>query len=439
MEDLEYDSSSVESILDFARDLTHKSLAEAAWHPEDIANARNRGSLGTLIENFFFGINPGNSPLPDFPEANLELKVTGLLRGPNNQYRAKERLVLSMIHYSSIVDEDWDSSALLRKCRLMLILFYLYETDVPVTQLRFVLPPMLLNLTEQDAEVIQRDWEFIRDKIRNGLAHELSEGDTFYLGACRKGPGGPSERLQLQPFSDIHAKSRAFSLKQSYLNVLLSSHQVTESEILHERHKGIEDSTYARFQPFLGESVDDIVAKVGPISSGKARLRQLVNRILTGTTREALEIAKSGIKVKTVRLSKSGAPKESTSFPAFKYVEIVNQDWEESEFADVVESRFLFVFFKEDETGVLRLFKAKYWNMPFKQRIDAQRVWETTRNLVRSDIYQFPRESESEVAHVRPHGRNSRDLIPTPSGRLEKKMSFWFSRSLIRSIAEDVG
>ena len=39
----------------------------------------------------------------------------------------------------------------------------------------------------QDLLIIKRDWETISQKIKNGKAHELSEGDTFYLGACTKG------------------------------------------------------------------------------------------------------------------------------------------------------------------------------------------------------------------------------------------------------------
>ena len=39
----------------------------------------------------------------------------------------------------------------------------------------------------QDLIIIKQDWELINQKIKDGKAHELSEGDTFYLGACTKG------------------------------------------------------------------------------------------------------------------------------------------------------------------------------------------------------------------------------------------------------------
>ena len=48
---------------------------------------------------------------------------------------------------------------------------------------------------------------------------KLSEGDTVYLGAASKGSNKYSVRDQ--PFSDIKAMQRAFSLKQSYMTALV--------------------------------------------------------------------------------------------------------------------------------------------------------------------------------------------------------------------------
>ena len=105
--------------------LTGKSLAEAVQLPEGIENIRNRGDLGSLVEKYYFEHVPPNNSDPDFKEAGLELKTTGVLRKTQN-YRAKERLVLTMIDYEGIAVENWETSSLYKKCRLMLVLFYLY-------------------------------------------------------------------------------------------------------------------------------------------------------------------------------------------------------------------------------------------------------------------------------------------------------------------------
>jgi DNA mismatch repair protein MutH len=140
-----YDQSSVDSIVDFAKGLTGKTLAEAVDLPKGIENKRNRGNLGLLIENYYFEISPGSSQERDFPQAGLELKTTGVLKKAPGKYVAKERLVLKMINFTSIVDETWENSELLKKCKLMLILFYLFEKDVAVFDRRFVLDPLVYN------------------------------------------------------------------------------------------------------------------------------------------------------------------------------------------------------------------------------------------------------------------------------------------------------
>ena len=61
----------------------------------------------------------------------------------------------------------------------------------------------------------------ITNKIKIGKAHELSEGDTFYLGAATKGSKGGN--LRGQPYSKILAKQRAYSFKQGYVNHIIAS------------------------------------------------------------------------------------------------------------------------------------------------------------------------------------------------------------------------
>jgi DNA mismatch repair protein MutH len=79
-------------------------------------------------------------------------------------YKAKERLVLSMINYMTLVQEHWDTSSLMEKSRLMLILFYLYEKGLAVIDRRFVLNPLLFEFPLEDLEIIRRDWETIKQK-----------------------------------------------------------------------------------------------------------------------------------------------------------------------------------------------------------------------------------------------------------------------------------
>ncbi len=431
-----YDKNSVASIFEFALKLTGKSLSEAVQLPEGVANVRNRGDLGSLIEKYYFEHTPPNNHDPDFKEAGLELKTTGVVQ-KSMRYRAKERLVLTMINYQTITDEHWEQSALLKKCRLMLILFYLYSKEVAVIDRRFVLKPLLYAIPESDVSQIRRDWEAIRQRVRNGEAHKLSEGDTYYLGACRKGAGGEKESLRSQPFSNQGAKARAFSFKQGYLNKLLDGQNEDYAVLGINKEITFEEATQKKFEPYVGKTLEEISVKLNYFKKSKNHKgfhKEIANRILAQNGRNVIELEKAGIEIKTIRLTKSGRPRESMSFPGFNYMEIINENWEDSSFFEKLERRFLFVIFQSDISGGERLLKAVYWNMPFEDRIESKRVWEETKSRVSTDARNLPKSSESRVAHVRPKARDGQDKQLTPQGDMQVKKSFWLNSSYIAKV-----
>src|SRR5690625_3919899 len=131
---------------------------------------------------------------------------------------AKERLVLNIINYQTEHLQTFYSSSFWNKNAELLIMFYLWRDywkrhEYPIVK------SILHYFDEKDLQIIRQDWNKIVDKIKKGKAHELSEGDTNYLGAVTK--GASSKTLRSQPFNDIKAKQRAFSLKQSYMTALV--------------------------------------------------------------------------------------------------------------------------------------------------------------------------------------------------------------------------
>ena len=435
-----FDVTSPQSILDFAKGLSGKTLAEVVDMSLVAENVRNKGDLGNMIELYYYGYKPNSRHEPDFAEAGVELKTTGVIKRSDGSYKAKERLVLTMINYMTLVNEVWDTSSLMEKCQMMLILFYLYEKGLAVYDRRFVLHPLLFEFPEEDLQIIKQDWETIKKKIEEGKAHELSEGDTYYLGACRKGSGGQKEKLKEQPFSIIGAKARAFSLKPTYVNRIIDG--TSEVGVLNVTAEvSIEKATQAKFTPYLGKTVEEISDLLDFYKHGKndkGFYRSLTMRILGGTKRTVPELDKAGVELKTIRVNKDWMPAEAMSFPAFKYMDIIDEEWEDSTFFDKIEQKFLFVIFRHDERGDLRLEKVKYWNMPYIDREEAHRVWEETRRRVVLDASNLPKSSESRVAHVRPKAKDSRDTIPTPQGTMLVKKCFWLNRSYIADVIKNM-
>ena len=83
--------------------------------------AENKNSIGDIFEAWF-GKNKDSSSEPDLGVA--ELKATPYKKLKNGQYSAKERLVLNIINYMDIVNEDFEHSHFLYKNRVIELAFY---------------------------------------------------------------------------------------------------------------------------------------------------------------------------------------------------------------------------------------------------------------------------------------------------------------------------
>lgn len=443
MFDDKFDPSSAEDILRYSGALIGKSLAEVVDLPasEKARDRKGKGRLGNLVEKYFFGYEPNNSPEPDFPEANLELKVTGLKSASPKPVKAKERLVLNMINYQEIVNETFETSSFFKKCQQILILCYLYDSDKLEVDQIFTENQFIFRLKSQDIELIKRDWQTIRDKVIAGKAHELSEGDTYYLKANRKGAGGDKD-LTEQPFSTVKANRRSWSFNSGYLTSLIEQGDEQQSALGISKTETFEDATYRRISKYIGESSAELFREFGLVTPGaplsKSVRYDLMVRILSNGGSSVKELQKAGIRIKTIRLNEKRMPREAMSFENFDYMKIVNESWSESVFSEALEERFLFAVFSQDANGDEILEKVSYWTMPFDDRLSAQKVWEETRERVIRGEYVFPQASETDVAHVRPKGKNSQDKILCPDGEYRKKLCFWLNKNYIKGVLESL-
>ncbi len=437
-----FDETDENDILRYASGLIRKSLSEVADLPDSELDRdrKGKGRLGNLVEKYYFGYEPNNNPEPDFPKAGLELKVTGLLSAAPNPVKAKERLVLNMINFHEIVNETFETSSFYKKCQKILILCYLYDKSKLEVDQVFTENQFIFRLIEQELDVIKRDWELIQKKVRDGLAHEISEGDTFYLKANRKGAGGDKD-LSAQPQSEIQANRRSWSFNAGYMTSVIAGAEPNSGSLGRSSGETFEQATHRRLAMHVGKKSQDLFEQFGLVREGiklsKSARYDLLVRILSDGGSSVQELSKAGIRLKTIRLKASGRPREAMSFQSFDYCEIVNQEWEDSDFSQVLEQKFLFAVFQEGADGVERFVKAEYWNMPYEDRRQAQEVWEETRLRIQQGRYEFPQSSENQVSHVRPHARNSEDKIMCPDGEMRMKRSFWLNlRYIERVVAE---
>lgn len=468
-QELPYDKTSPSSIEQYAQQLLGKSLKDVLGQNTE-QTYKGKGKLGQLLEELYFHYAPNSIAGPDFAEAGVELKTTPVKKTSKGLV-SKERLVFNIIDYCKEHELEFKDSSFWKKNSLLLLLFYLYTKDKSELDYIFKIA-RLWQFPPTDLKIIKDDWEKIITKIKNGKAHELSEGDTLYLGACTKGANKNSVRKQ--PFSDINARQRAFSLKSKYLNYIIKSSFAREFEEIdyseYDKILGIDSRNeknvyYQKIRPESyesivksidayeeGETFEDIVIKKFsryyemsetdliqhlkiPKTNAKSKFFLISKAILGITNEKIAEFEKADILLKTIRLEKTGTLKESMSFAQIKYTEIINEEWEESYWHETLTKRFFFVIFQKDYHGILRLKKVMFWNMPPNHLEIAESFWIDTRDkIINEDFKHFIKISDNRICHVRPKGTNARDMMVTHTGKMEKKKCFWLNASYIKSI-----
>ena len=89
---------------------------EEQYGVSDVAESkRNKGNLGQIIEEKFFHYACNSDSRADFHEAGVELKVTPYRINKDGSLSAKERLILTMIDYFQVVNEEFDESHFWKK------------------------------------------------------------------------------------------------------------------------------------------------------------------------------------------------------------------------------------------------------------------------------------------------------------------------------------
>ena len=433
----------------------------------------NKGGMGQLIETYLFGIDTNSDSEPDFLDAGIELKVTPYKRNKNNTLSAKERLVLNIIDYMTEYKNEFKTSHFWFKNNKLQILWYLANdgTSTKEERMNFIVTnEHLLDLSiSEDLEQIEADWSFIINKIKECKAHELSEADTMYLGACTKGANSSS--LRKQPFSDELAMQRAFDFKIGYMTQLVRKYIGDYSNVEHllrDTKESFIDYIKNVTKQYIGKSQVELINTFRldiKSKDTKGIYPMIINRMfnLNGNIENTDEFKKANIKLKTIRVENNGRVKESMSFPTFEFKELIKEYWEESEVRNEFETtKYLLCVFEND--GHDYIFKGvKLWNMP--ETIIESKVkscWLKTKDTIINGVKfeitdrdvknNLPGVSDNGVIHVRPHaGKSAYQLnngfkkgnikkyaSELPNGEWMTRQCFWLNREYIKSIINDM-
>lgn len=418
----------------------------------------NKGGLGQLVEKCVFDMDLNSLSEPDFHYAGIELKVTPYKKVSGNKLSSKERLVLNIIDYMTEYKNTFKSSHFWYKNNKIQILWYLWEPNKNKMDYKITHQKLLELENSSDLNQIELDWEFITNKIKQGKAHEISEADTMYLGACTKGANSSSMRKQ--PFSDISAVQRAFCFKNSYMTQLVRKYIGDYSDV--EKILSNSNSTFEEYvsnivNKYKGKTKNELMDIFEIKSSAKNVNSLIISKMFNvkGRLSDTEEFQKAKIIPKTIRIEENGKIRESISFPYFKFCDIVNQKWDTSDLKEELETtKYMFFVFKKINKEYT--FEGiKLWNMPeIDIETSVKDMWIKTYNIIKNgDIVKsisngvrktnFVGMSQNEVCHVRPHARNKDDVskLPVPDKLTGKtyytKQCFWINNKYIINIFKE--
>ena len=492
----DYDSSSIESILKYTEenlvgcmlpDLLEEFQKSEYKTYEDKENSTpstttrkeisqlSKGRYGNIIEECFYGFKPNNSPEPDIPAAKVEIKTTPYRVTANGTISAKERLVLSMFNFHEENLDDFYQTHLWQKCQNILLLFYKYQKTRDISK-NITDKAFLFDWPEEDMLTILEDYKRITQKVLDGRAHELSESDGIYLSTCRKGAGRDKDRTT-QPYGSELANRRAWSLKSSYMTTLLRT-RVFSQEEQESIAKAVQDTSKPFTQiieekilQYQGKSEKELCDEFNKNIKNKDRNNSIVTKMiqlldLPQEIENTTEFKKANMMIRAIRVDKNGLPKEDSPFKNYRFIELANEkEWEESHiYTEIFSRKFMFVVFRENETGDFCLDQVKFWGFPDSLEPELMRVWQETKEIINQGIKltvkpngkdgvkvstNFPQSKANEYLFTKVHASQTyyevkpgefvgkgklKDTDELPDGRRITKHSFWLPKKFVQQI-----
>lgn len=389
-------------------------------------NGHSKGKLGSLLEVCYFGYELNSNQEADFAEAGVELKTTCLDR-KKGRLQAGERLSITNLSLDSPVEEDFYKSHVWEKISRILLIQYERDRDIEALdqKIQFV---NLVQLPEEDLEMIKSDYYQIIHKVKAGRAHEISEGDTMYLGACTKGKKSATNYRNQYYGNHVLAQKRNFCLKLPYMKAFTTKYVLTGKipgfRIPNSGFTDFEQFITERVRKYIGMTYEEIGQQVHLVINPRSKqsLQTSVLYMLGVKSNRAEEFVKAGVVVKTIHLGSSGSCKEKISLPATTFEDILEKQWENSNLREYLSStKFFFTVYKDNEEGNPVFKGSWFWNMPVSDlEGEVKRIWTKAKSILESpegvelrpEVQKsgetrirnnLPGMAESNITHIRPH------------------------------------
>ena len=344
----------------------------------------------------------------------------------------------------------------------MLIIWYLYEPKKEAKD--YVITHHQLYDMNKDEYIFKSDFELIKEKVLNGKAHELSEGDTSYLGACTK--AATSKDRTSQPFSDIPSKPRAYSLKNSYMTGILRNSikskitlniEQSKLNLNHDfeidnshgnlekipRFKTIEEYITAKIKPYIGKTQLEILREItGKTYAEKIpkQISKMISDILIGKDNELYKKDELFTKTNYIIKNLPVNGEKALERMSFKSLELndFNDNWEDSYWKNYFEEVTLITICYEGKSGSKNGYRTLKEVKKITFNDDDLDSFEKTYNLVKktidtqnTELLPKPKSFDNQKLVVAPKGVKGDDAYNNFLKQNKTKVAFMLTKELL--------
>ena len=431
--------NTIDDLLNYTENIKGKTFKEIDSENllKNQTKLRNKGLLGQIVETGFYKYPLNNRPEADFNKLGVELKVTAYKKNKNS-ISAKERISLSKIDYNKIVNEEFEYSKLISKNSKILIIWYEYEKGKDIGD--FKITDYQLYEMKQDEEVFRNDFNMIKNKVLAGKAHELSEGDTSYLGACTK--SSKSTDRTSQPFSNEPAKPRAFSLKNSYVTGILRNHLQNEQQT--KQFKTVDEYVNYQLKPYFNKNQLEILEliKGTPIKKIPKNISKIITNQIIGKDSELPKkddlFTKTSFIIKNLPITINNKPKERMTFKTLKLDEF-QDSWDESYWKQFFEETTLITILwkephKQSKNGERILNKAIKISFTDDDLESFKKTYEKVQEAIQKQDYTIlptPHSFENQHLEIVPKASKGTNIYKTFLEKNNTKISFGFNKNFL--------
>lgn len=347
-----------------------------------------KGVAGSVVEQCVLRYPPDSKQEADLivveggHEISTELKTTGMVI-KDGRFVAKEPMSITAVGVYELADQSFEKSHFWDKLEHMLIVYYHYMSDKPVSPFEYRLFPVkgyeFHEFSEVEIETLKNDWKYVYSLVKRVVDNHPGEHNAEWKEAVKQEYiDTHGELRRVLSYIDLAPKfPPRFRLKKPVVSTMISQHFGYELEQLPGRYTSVSDID-AKCREITNKYKGKTVKELGEIfgietstengSEKKGITEQIIISMFGGTSKKLNQIElfeKFGLIGKTIVTSSTGGRTEDmklfhVDFDEFIRTEIMDEngvlrpfEFEDSElYSYFSEHEFLCIIFQEPEEWV---------------------------------------------------------------------------------------